>query len=498
MNYRINDEIYERIVAKFENGTFTKGNSCKLTKYYFERQTIRDFPITKRTPEVCSSLMAYSRCKLFDVPESSRTREFFIATFTDIDVFNYIKNNIETFDRQFFKDLLSTNRYATYFDRNCFEIMPLEYIDEEMCSLAILNSTDWSCDAWFQSVYKRKPKALTADLWKLGARLYARMSGSNNRFLDITPEEYKDEEYYKEMCSCNFNCGMSLDTNKGKIMDSIPKEVLTPKFLLELLAININNIARFNESSLETEISTVEDGKNIKKKIWQFVVKYNGKTIKYISLNDERIEYFLNHYDKDSIEYEYYFKDNYKSYMKEKTKPKEVDNVRRRTQINTEETINRVLFSAFAYSLSGEDSTKAIKDEINRTEKLNPSLLPIKYQGRIPDEYRKVYDSEEYLEKLYKEIGIQIIEEYNYLFYRVNLPEGWSVENDGYWNNVKNQNGNIVIEYCYNSKFYDRDAYVVKINIPKEKLSDIKSKRLINNKNNQGVGELKSNIKSFI
>ena len=39
---------------------------------------------------------------------------------------------------------------------------------------------------------------------EIRARLYARKQDCENEFLSITPEEYKDEEYYKEMCSCNY------------------------------------------------------------------------------------------------------------------------------------------------------------------------------------------------------------------------------------------------------------------------------------------------------
>ena len=316
MNYKINDEVYKRISKKVEDGTFKKGKNCALNRYYFGSATIMDFPIDKRTPEVCASLMDYCKCSLCDVPETSKTREFFISEFTNKEVFNYIKDNIEKFDREFFKDLLESNEYAICLNENCFAIMPLEYIDEEMCSLAILNALNWSDYNWFYSLYERKPEALTSDLWKLGARLYARIQDNENKFLNITPEEYKDEEYYKEMCSCNYNYGMELISNKGKIMDSVPQEFLTPKFLLQLLSDNFDNVARFSEQALETEISYTIFGKEVKEKIWQFVVRMKGYNIQYIELNDERIAFFLNHYDKDSFEYNYGFKDKYKKYIR--------------------------------------------------------------------------------------------------------------------------------------------------------------------------------------
>ena len=115
---------------------------------------------------------------------------------------------------------------------------------------------------------------------------------------------------------------MELTDNKGKIMDSVPQELLTPKFLLELLSENLANVARFNETALETEISYTRLGKEVQEKIWQFVVKKDGYNIRYIELNDERIEYFLNHYDKDSHEYNYGFKDKYKKYKKKKENSK--------------------------------------------------------------------------------------------------------------------------------------------------------------------------------
>lgn len=168
--------------------------------------------------------MAYRKCPLSKVPMTSRTREFYIANFSNEEVNNYIKSHIEDFDREFFKDLIATNEYATKFNTNCFEVMPLEYIDEEMCSLGIMNSLNWTDYNWLYSVCKRKKEVLTKDIWCLSARLYSRM---NNDIFEITPEEYKDEDYYIETCLCNFNYGMELEENKGKIMNKIPENIIT-------------------------------------------------------------------------------------------------------------------------------------------------------------------------------------------------------------------------------------------------------------------------------
>lgn len=454
MSYTINDEVYQRISKKVEDGIFKKGKKIESV-HSFREESITDFPISERTPE------------------NPRTREFFIFKFTDPEVFNYIKNHIEQFDREFFKDLLASDRYATIFRNNCFAIMPLEYIDEEMCSLAILNAIDYGDSAWFYSTYERKPEALTADLWKLGARLY---ETDENKILDITPEEYKDVEYYKERCCTNYNCGSEIASWKDKIMDSIPQEILTPEFLLDLLVDSLENIAMFNEKALETKISysDTSSGEIVTETIWQFIVKLNGNLIQHIKLNDERIEYFLNHYDKDSREYNYAFKDKYKKYKKKKENSKAYAEQMARTgdyyRSAAEEAMSRIHVNV----LNGEEPTQVFDDMAKATRNVQQAFLPIEYRERVPAELCKQYDSEEYLELMYNLLGIEIIEEYDDLFYRVNIPEGWTVTNEGYWNYVKDAEENNIISYFYDSKFYDRDAYVRSINIPDEKKDGIK------------------------
>ena len=71
------------------------------------------------------------------------------------------------------------------------------------------------------------------------------------------------------MCRCHYNYGIELRGDKQDVMDYIPKEVLTPKFLLGLLRENPNNFARFNEHALETEIRHTVDGESVKEKIWK-------------------------------------------------------------------------------------------------------------------------------------------------------------------------------------------------------------------------------------
>lgn len=462
----INSLSYIKLITKFEKGLFTEGKNCSISGFYSDKN-ISEFPRHLRTPEICVGLMAYSRCDFDNVPKESRTREFFISAFSNKGVYNYIKNNIQNFDREFFKDLIVSNKYSCCFDNNCFEIMPLEYIDEEMCSLAAIFNTDWCNDKWFYSAYNRKPEALTRDLWHFAARTYARMTNKGiNKILSITPEEYKGAQYYLEMCRCAFSYGMPAYI-KTRIMESFPKDApLIIWAVLSLLSEDINNISSFSEELLELEVKI--DG--YKRKVWQHAIVRNGKTIQHLDLNDERIHFFLKNYGKDSTEYRLYFKDKYKEYKRQQEQSEANAKREERIRKNNEEIASRVLKNI----LRGEDPNKAIQDEIASTPRLNKDFLPIKYNACVPTEYAKEYDQEEYLALVYESYGIQIIEEYDDLFYLVTLPEGFSITGEGYWYDLCDANGEVILNFFYDNKFYDKDAYVSYTELAKDKTLELK------------------------
>ena len=75
---------------------------------------------------------------------------------------------------------------------------------------------------------------------------------------------------------------------------------------------------------------------------------------------------------------------------------------------------------------------------------------------------------------VYKSLGIKVLGEQDRLFYKVELPEGWTVTGEHYWYKVLNQDGDEMFSYFYDPKFYDSDAYVNEITNPK----DVKKKTL--------------------
>ena len=298
------------------------------------------------------------------------------------------------------------------------------------------------CDDWFYSVYRRKPEALTQDLYTLGARCFATKRNGKNEFLDITPEDYRTTEYYFALCLKN-------DT---PVMEDIPENILTTKFLVDLLNDSPENIQCFSEVALEREAPM--EGKGIVK-FWQAAVINDGYQIRNIPLNDERVEFFLSIYDKDSSEYEYGFKNHYKRYLREKNSTPEPKN-------DAAELAGMMTLAGVMSGLVAESAID-IGTVVMNAATDRQSMLPIHYDYRVPKEYSKKYDKEEYLLEIYKKIGIQVLQEADNYYYCVILPENISIVRDDYGYCIKDSNEETLIHYYDRGPFYDRTVTVDKI-----------------------------------
>lgn len=114
--------------------------------------------------------------------------------------------------------------------------------------------------------------------------------------------------------------------------------------------------------------------------------------------------------------------------------------------------------------MSGMDTNTAINDiEFQgRNNILSKTQLPI-YASKINDKsFWKKEDSKELVKKKYKEIGIEIINEENDLFYNVKLPENIKLKSteSNYWTNLIDNNGKELGSIFYKAVFYDRDAFI--------------------------------------
>lgn len=410
---------YKRISMKFEEGEFHFGTVSKLRIYTYQKGQ-KDM-----TPGHYVDAMNYSRIKFEDVPKKYCTRDFFLYALSGTsgknDILAYVKAHMgEEFDRNFFKDYIASNGWALEFEENCFAYMPLDYIDEEMVSCAMQKAvaaryTERRGDFgdWFYSVAKRKPEVLTQDFWTLGARLFAKRGREENKFLTITPEQYKTKEYYFAMCL----------ENNTPVMEDFPEEVLATEFLVALINDNVENIKSFSAEMLEKKapVSWQRD----EMKFWQVAILLNGYVARDIPLNEERVEFFLKHYDKDSVEYRYGFKDNYKRWLKEKQESS-------KGELCGEGNSNLKLAAEFTVNAlragMGLDNAVDVANAIFQAEVEHSELLPIKFDGCVPAEFRKKYDQEEYLAEIYKKLGIEIVCEQDNHYYQVQLPQELKIE----------------------------------------------------------------------
>jgi len=441
---------YKRLEEMFKRKGYSQGIKDDMAIYCWDN--VRCIP-KNLTPGHYVYANSYGKIDFEDIPDEYRTREFFLHALSGAyeDIVEYVKANISKFDKQFFKDHIATDYYALKFELNDFEYMPLEFIDEEMVSCAMFRSINMryvnrrgDCEDWFYSVYRRKPEVLTQDMYILGARCFATKRHGKNKFLDITPEEYRTPEFYFALCL----------NNDTPVMEDIPESVLTTNFLVDLLNDSTKNIQCFSEEALEREAQMVREGIV---KFWQAAVINDGYEIKNIPLNDERVEFFLSMYDKDSSEYKYGFKEHYKRYLRQKnSKPEPKNDVSDLAGLLT-----------LAGVMSGMNTDSAIEQGI---EVMNAAIdrqafLPIHYDNRVPTEYAKKYDSEEYLLEVYKRIGIQILQEADSYYYNVVLPKNISVVRDDYGYCVKDSNKETLIHYYDRGPFYDRKVTVDKINV---------------------------------
>lgn len=191
-------------------------------------------------------------------------------------------------------------------------------------------------------------------------------------------------------------------------------------------------------------------------KMWQAAILHSGYHVRDIPLNEERVKYFCSKYEKDTSEYEYGFKDHYKEYLREqKNEPRPGRN-------------SNLLASTLALgiAMSGKSNDESI-DETNEAIKMMhkaQTSLPIHLRESVPEKYCKKYDKEEYLLEIYKKLGIKVIEESDYFYYIVELPETLTIVDDDHGTCIK-KGDETLVHFYDRGPFYDKSVYVDKINV---------------------------------
>lgn len=143
---------------------------------------------------------------------------------------------------------------------------------------------------------------------------------------------------------------------------------------------------------------------------------------------------------------------------------------------------NMITFmDAMLYAMEGKSPSKAIENQEKRGQQsvVRNQRLPKKSNDHsVPDGVRRngVEDSMEWEERnkivtqnniehtkqQYEKMGIVIIEEYDDLFWNVELPKGWEIKatDHSMWNNLFDDKGRKRANFFYKAAFYDRDAFI--------------------------------------
>lgn len=431
---------YKELLKQFDESGYTRGIGQWKTRN-----------ISKGTAGYYIDKFERGSVKIEDIP-SDLLQEVLLYNASGYNkaVYDYIEQHPDQFDRQFWKDAISADHYnITFKDHNIFDIMPDEYLDEEMAMCAMLAAIDMrycerrqECDGWFYTVHRRRPELLTREMYILGARCFAARCGNKNEFLSITPEEYRTPDYWLALCLCN----------RSPVMVDVPADILTADFLMGIYLSCKDTLNGFTEEALEKEV--LFDGQTVK--MWQAAIIHSGYSIRDIPLNEERIAFFRSRYDKDSREYEHAFKDHYKAYLREQN------------GTSTSDGSDDLLISMFTFGsvMSGESIDSAVdkSSEMARSMHKTRASLPINLFGRVPDKYCKIYDKEEYLLEIYKKLGIRAIEEMDRFYYSVELPDALAIVDDEYGYCVK-EDDKTLLHYRDVGPFYDRSVYVDEVNV---------------------------------
>ena len=276
----------------------------------------QDIPLANNQLDYLDKILK-NKVKIEEIPKEYRNRDFFLYLMQqDYDnTVEYAKKHPKMFNKQLFKDYMELDSANLGTKQNIFEWMPVELIDEELLMCAILNCLDRpfaehreGFSAWFYSVAGRKREALTRELYIMGAKLFAKKEkNGRNKFMGITPLEFRTVEYYFAMCIGN-------DT---PVMEHFPQAILTPSFLAAVINDKASNIGSFSKDALRRKIYMENVGMV---ECWQAAIIKHPAAIKYIPLTDKRVEFFLSKYGTDSRGYNIWFKNLHEEYLKKKNK----------------------------------------------------------------------------------------------------------------------------------------------------------------------------------
>lgn len=119
------------------------------------------------------------------------------------------------------------------------------------------------------------------------------------------------------------------------------------------------------------------------------------------------------------------------------------------------------LFDAFLYAQEGESPSKAIENQEKRGQQMVVEYRRLPKATNYCSGYHK-HDDFEFTKAQYEKMGIKVIDEYDDMFWNVQLPDGWKIEATSHplWNDLIDDKGRKRASFFYKAAFYDRDAFI--------------------------------------
>jgi hypothetical protein len=123
---------------------------------------------------------------------------------------------------------------------------------------------------------------------------------------------------------------------------------------------------------------------------------------------------------------------------------------------------NEITFlDALLYAREGENPSKAIENQEKRGQQMVVEYRRLPKATNHCSDYHK-HDDFEFTKAQYEKMGIKIIDEYDDLFWNVQLPDGWEIKATTHtmWNDLIDDKGRKRATFFYKAAFYDRDAFI--------------------------------------
>jgi hypothetical protein len=120
------------------------------------------------------------------------------------------------------------------------------------------------------------------------------------------------------------------------------------------------------------------------------------------------------------------------------------------------------MFEAMLYAQEDESPSKAIENQEKRGQKMVVEYHRLPKSTSGCSNIHPKRDDLEFTKSQYEKMGIKIINDYDDLFWDVQLPSGWEIKatDHSMWNELLDDKGRKRASFFYKAAFYDRDAFI--------------------------------------